>query len=403
MLFLLVGTSFCRLSADLFSFANIANISLQMKGSITNPFQRTPYYVPIASSLSHRLTLFKSEFSRLSMPLIHGNSISMQVHSVRFSNCASPIRIESAAQTSINKRRSFSNSELDLDNTLYEFCHALNSDGGCLYLSDCTATMSSSFFFQGLARNGGGACIVGGRLTVSDTTFVKCQAKTKGGAVMGRDVSIRLSRTKLVGNKAGVDSGALALIHSDTYMLDVVCYQNTAKLYGGMSFDGVVGQVIQAYFKGNTASSKEGTSLSVENNIDYLCIEGCNFYDVDPYPVRISGASATRIVDGKFTADAANGIYVVLDTEVRKCDIINPQFWGAKMDKEPTLPAGMMREVLSYNESEPMFAWRSLYMLIAVFAVGISLLIIFIPIVILPGQADEGWVKQNLTVAEPQI
>jgi hypothetical protein len=139
---------------------------------------------------------------------------------------------------------------------------------------------------------------------------------------------------------------------------------------------------------------KKGTSLAIRGNVDWLCVETTKFYDSEKYPVSVSAASATRLVELQFAAPPDNGIFIVKDCDRQVAMIIHPQYLGNSIEPAPELPAGMLREVLGYKETEPPFAWRSLYLLIALFTVIISLLVIFIPIVILPSEENLGYQKQ---------
>jgi hypothetical protein len=337
------------------------------------------------------------------MPLVHGSSGSMTLRGVRFRECASPIRLTSAGK-SVNKRCSYSQSEVDFDNTVYEFCHALTSDGGCLYLADCTSNIMNSFFFHGAARNGGAACVSGGKVVVSDSNFVKNSAKIKCGGLLLRDCDANIKKSKFVGNRAGGQVGALLVQASVVRLLTSLFYNNVAESHGAVSLSEVSGVFIECYFRGNSASrSNEGTSLAIAGNLDWLCIENSKFYDTDPYPVSVAASSATRLVEPQFVAAKNHSIFMIADIDKPVCQIVNPKFASKQIEPPPELPQGMMREVLAYKESEPPFAWRSLYVLIALFTIIISVLVIFIPIVILPSDANLGYTKQSVqsTTAAP--
>jgi hypothetical protein len=392
-----------RCSSHLFAFAGATNLSLQFKSALTSPFMRAPFYAPLESSLRNRLSLFSSTFFRLSMPLVHGSSASLALRGVRFRECASPIRLTSSGK-SVNKRCSYSKSEVDFDNTIYEFCHALTSDGGCLYLADCTSNIANSFFFHGVARNGGAACVSGGKVIVSDSNFVKNSAKMKCGGLLVRDCDAHIKKSKFVGNRAGGQVGALLVQASVVRLLTNLFYNNIAESHGGISLSEASGVFIECYFRGNSAlGSNEGTSLAISGNIDWFCVENSRFYDTNPFPLSLAASSLTRLVDLQFVAQKQNAIFLVPDTDKAVCQIVNPKFAWTQIEPPPELPQGMMREVLAYKESEPPFAWRSLYILIALFTVVISVLVIFIPIVILPSDANLGYTKQSVqsTAAGP--
>jgi hypothetical protein len=281
---------------------------------------------------------------------------------------------------------------------MYEFCHALGSDGGCLYLADCQTHITDCFFFHGVARNGGSVCVSGGKLTVVDTNFVKNSAKQKCGGLLAKDCDLDLSKTRFVGNQAGRSGGAFLTQGVSVRLLLVVFYGNTAPNCGGAELIETSGSFVECYFKDNTATEKEGTSLSIRGNVEWLCIENTKFYDTEKYPVSVSATSATRLVELQFAGQPENGIFIVKDCDRQVAVIVHPSYLGSSIEPPPELPPGMLREVLGYKETEPPFAWRSLYLLIALFTVIISMLVIFIPIVILPSEVNLGYEKQSVQV-----
>jgi hypothetical protein len=380
---ILLGAVACspRGDAQIPAAAAGAKLSLSLKRAAAPPLLSGPHFARLESSRAGRPPL-----------------PALRLGAVRFRDCAPRVRL-AATSKSVNRRASFSAGEVAFEGTLFEFCHALGSDGGCLYLADCAAAISACFFFHGVARNGGALCVSGGRTTIVDTNFVKNSAKGRCGAILARDGDLALTKCRFVANRAGAAVGAFGCVAAALRLLQCLFYGNSAPAYGAFHLREASGVVIDCSFKDNTAASPEGTSLSVAANLDWLCVENSKFYDTANFSVGVSAASATRLVDLVFAAAPGHGIVVVADSDRQVAEIVNPRYNGVGMEPPPELPAGMLREVLGYREVEPPFAWRSLYVLIALFTVLISLLVIFIPIVILPSEENLGYTKQSVESA----
>jgi hypothetical protein len=176
--------------------------------------------------------------------------------------------------------------------------------------------------------------------------------------------------------------------------------KNSAAEAGGFLLVESAGLLIDCSFKDNCARSNCGTSLAVSGNLDWLCIEACRFYDVQKFPVA---SSATRLVDLRFAANGSSAFFVVRDADREVFVVVRAAFDGRRLEETPELPPGMMREVLAYREREPPFAWRALYLLMGLLTVIISMVVSFIPVVILPTKANEGWTRQSVQKTETEL
>jgi hypothetical protein len=176
-------------------------------------------------------------------------------------------------------------------------------------------------------------------------------------------------------------------------------YSNSADEVGGILLEECTGLFIECTFKNNSAKSNQGMSLSIVGNLDWLCVERSYFFDHAAFPISVASSSATRFVDLFFKGSPDSCFYIVNDTGQVNYQIVNPEFRGRGMDPEPELPPEMMKEVMVYVEREPAFAWRSLYLLMGIFAVFLSSLIGVLPTVILPTRMNNGWTKQSIQTA----
>jgi hypothetical protein len=296
---------------------------------------------------------------------------------------------------SVTKRQSSSAVEVIVENTIYEFCLGLGSDGGCLYLTDCHTKITKCFFFHGAARNGGAVCVSGGRLSVSETNFAKNSAKLRAGALLTKDTNVAIMNGRFAGNAAGKSGGAVMMESGSVHCVGSLFYNNSAGMCGGVELKETAGLLMDCYFKGNSAGRKEGIALVVSGNADWMCIEHSKFYDREEFQVSVSAASATRIVGPQFAGDQTSGVLMVDDSKGQMAVVLVPRY-GKEMEPAPDLPAGVLREVFAYKETEPPFGWRSLYLLIALFTVVISVMVVFIPIVIVPGEEGLGYRKQEV-------
>jgi hypothetical protein len=96
-------------------------------------------------------------------------------------------------------------------------------------------------------------------------------------------------------------------------------------------------------------------------------------------------------------AKAEDAIYVVPDTDTPKIVIGSLKYNGIRLGEPPEVPAGLVRDVLVYKEKEPPMAWRGLYSLIGIFTLILSFVTAFLPVLILPARAQDGWIRQPNT------
>jgi hypothetical protein len=132
---------------------------------------------------------------------------------------------------------------------------ALNSNGGGMYNSSSSPTLSNVAFTGNQATNsGGGMCNIGSNSTLTNVSFTGNQATGKGGGMSIGSSSPTLTNVSFTGNSAGA-GGGMATDDGDATLRNVIFLGNHASNSGGGMYNNLSISLFLANvtFSGNQA------------------------------------------------------------------------------------------------------------------------------------------------------
>ncbi|OHT09257.1 hypothetical protein TRFO_21908 [Tritrichomonas foetus] len=383
-----------RLSA----FSQLSNLSLSFKNVVSLPYINSPLFLSNDFSIFSHLIIANSYFQKVSMPLIYGITHSIKIQNTKFNRCVSPIYINCINnKKKFTSREYYSDKKIELNKNDYENCNSPTLEGGCLYLSDVKSVITKCYFFQNNANIGGAIFIIGGRSVITFSNFIKNSAQKDAGAIYVRDCSLTIKDSSFASNSAQQNGGSIAAktCNFDIFIRNIFYSGSAGDKYGGLSCDECSGLIMQCYFKGNKAGSNVGISLAIMNNIDSFNLENNNFYDTEPFQILLTSASLSYIYDNKMACSEENGFYIVNNSNKPNYVIANTRYNSDNIEKAPKVPGELMREMFVYDEAQPPFEIRKLFMLIFLLSTITVIISIGVPCLIQnSGPTGKGYTKQ---------
>jgi len=374
--------------SQLMSSFSINNVSLSV--SYSGPFLRSPLMASTPKSGVFQISLFRSVFSRMAVPIIQGVSVSMTVSDSKFVHSSTPIRFDAVSQASksAGNRKQYKSKSVKLIRNNFEFCHSLLDNGGALFISNCNVTISGCLFFQGSAVNGGAMYVIGSNIDIQSTNIVKCNSKKNAAGFLVKNCDIVMMNCIFCNNRAAQDVGALSVKSCSIHMKNLKFYGNhAAHRFGAIQMVGSEGQFTLCYFKDNTCPDYPfGTSFATSECPEYLLLEHCYFYDTESVPISVSTDCSIYVTNPIFMGNLDESIHIY-DSEKGikpKYTMVNPIGYGKGMPALPHLPAELLRDVILWRETEPYFEWKGLYLIIALMIIVFSMIGLIVPALILP-------------------
>ena len=165
-LFFLLLFKDSKWNSQIFSFAQITNLTLQFKNPVSKLYSLSPLYLSPNTFLKPYLTIKDSTFYKIPISIIRGYIRPLKIYNSKFTLCKTPIYFTQDTQSKFFTRSNYSNNIINIKKIEYRDCFSLSSDGGCIHLSYCKAIIEMCNFIQNTAKQIRKIC-----------NFILCQLK----------------------------------------------------------------------------------------------------------------------------------------------------------------------------------------------------------------------------------
>ena len=133
--------------------------------------------------------------------------------------------------------------------------------GGAVAIYDTAVIHNAQFFNNQATSNDGGAVVVYGNLTVSDSLFSQNTAQDRGGAIYA-NIGLSVYGSSFVQNSAQGDGGAL-MVQQNSIIKQTRFLNNSAANGGGLALGGLANASVENSLLTNNAATGQGAALYV--------------------------------------------------------------------------------------------------------------------------------------------